>query len=399
MANISQEIMDSFISETEELLDEIRKNVLSSKTNPDNDEHLASLLRDLHTIKGNSRMLGHKPVEKLAHAVEDIYKSVKDGKIKNTDRLVRIVFFVSDKMKECLRAIRKNDGEPRGVDLYLRYCDKISSGDFIDIETFSREIQKERAETILGHDEDDDEPIYDIQSVRINLSRINELISSFDTLITREFRLKHQLDELEKIQEATGNHALAKIRKQFEEDIFALETALFGVQGQVFDLRMLPIKIVLKSFESAIPVEAMQLGKKVTAHIPDTQIAIDKFILEKLNDILTHLVRNAIDHGIESPEERIENGKDETGTVSITCVRETKHALITVSDDGRGLDYEKIREKALHLYPERADEISGMGNRELSQFLFRSGFSTKDSVTAAWGLMLSGRMLRKSRDE
>ena len=385
MANISQEITDSFISETEELLDEIRKNVLSSKTNPDNDEHLASLLRDLHTIKGNSRMLGHKPVEKLAHAVEDIYKSVKDGKIKNTDRLVRIVFFVSDKMKECLRAIRKNDGEPRGVDLYLRYCDKISSGDFIDIETFSREIQKERAETILGHDEDDDEPIYDIQSVRINLSRINELISSFDTLITREFRLKHQLDELEKIQEATGNHALAKIRKQFEEDIFALETALFGVQGQVFDLRMLPIKIVLKSFESAIPVEAMQLGKKVTAHIPDTQIAIDKFILEKLNDILTHLVRNAIDHGIESPEERIENGKDETGTVSITCVRETKHALITVSDDGRGLDYEKIREKALHLYPERADEISGMGNRELSQFLFRSGFSTKDSVTETSG--------------
>ena len=99
-----------------------------------------------------------------------------------------------------------------------------------------------------------------------------------------------------------------------------------------------------------------------------------------------HLVRNALDHGIETPEERRAAGNDELGVISITCKRETKHIELTVSDDGRGIDFEKIRAKASRLYVERADEIKDMGEKELSQFLFMSGFSTKDKVTE-----LSGR--------
>ena len=387
MAHIPSEITDSFLSETAELLEEIRKNAVASKAEEDASGALSALLRDLHTIKGNARMLGHTTIERLAHAVEDVYKSVQDGKIKNTDRLVRVVFFVSDKMRECLSEVRRGSADALDVDMYLRCCDRISAGDFIDIDALTREIQKEQAERILGADEDGGgEPISDIQSVRIRLSRVNEIITSFDTLITREFRLKHQLDALRRAEEETGNHGLSKIRKQLEEDIFALETAIFGVQSQVFDLRMLPLSIVLRPLESSITADALQLGKRVLARIPETPIAIDKFILEKLSDILVHLARNALDHGIETPGERRAAGKDETGTIEITCERETKHVQITVRDDGRGLDYGKIRARAAELYPERADEIAGMGSRELSQFLFRAGFTTRDEATE-----LSGR--------
>ena len=130
----------------------------------------------------------------------------------------------------------------------------------------------------------------------------------------------------------------------------------------------------------------MNLGKNVKCDIPPTDIAIDKVILEELGDILMHLVRNALDHGIEMPEERKAAGKSEQGTIRISCVRETKHIELRISDDGRGLDYDKIRAKALKLYPERTDEIKNMSERELSQFLFQSGFSTKETVSA-----LSGR--------
>jgi two-component system chemotaxis sensor kinase CheA len=387
MAKVSSDIIESYVSEVKELLESARKDIMTLKNSQSDSDALSNLLRSLHTIKGNSRMLGFPTIEKLSHAVEDIYKSVKDGKIKNTDRLVKLVYAVADKIEECVASIIKKGTDEKNIESYLLYCDKIAAGELIDIDSFITEIKREKGENLEDDDEDEfNEPVSEIQSIRIKLSRVNDIITAFDTMITREFHLKHQLDELQKFEESTGNHELAKIRKQFESDIYALETSIFSVQEQVFDLRMLPISIVLKPLENTIALESMNLGKNVKCEIPSTDIAIDKVILEELGDILMHLVRNALDHGIESPEERKKAGKDKQGTITISCVREAKHIELRISDDGRGLDYEKIREKATKVYPERTEEIKNMSDRELSQFLFQSGFSTKDKVTE-----LSGR--------
>ena len=386
MAKISSDITESFVEETSELLEQSKKDVIQLKNTQNDESTLQNLLRNLHTIKGNSRMLGFLTIEKLSHALEDIYKSVKDGQVKNSDRLVKLVFAVADKIQECVKSIKKKGTDENDIDLYLQYCDKLAAGELIDVELLLAEINKQGESDLEDDDEEDGGNVSDIQSIRIKISRINEIITAFDTMITREFHLKHQLDELQKYEEQTGNHELSKIRKQFESDIYALETSIFSVQEQVFDLRMLPISIVLKPLENTIALESMNLGKKVNCVIPSSDIAVDKVILEELGDILMHLIRNALDHGIESPKERKAAGKSETGTITISCVRETKNIELKISDDGRGLDYEKIRNKALSLYPERTDEITNMEDRELSQFLFQSGFSTKEKVTE-----LSGR--------
>ncbi|MBP5328478.1 MAG: response regulator [Spirochaetaceae bacterium] len=387
MAKIASDITESYVSEVKELLESSKKDIITLKSSQNDNETMTRLLRNLHTIKGNSRMLGFATIEKLAHAVEDIYKSVKDGQVKNSDRLVRLVFAVSDKISDCVSRIVKNGTVEDNIDLYLQYCDKLAAGELIDIDAFITEINRAK---IGGLDNDDEEElaenVNDIQSIRIKLSRVNEIITAFDTMITREFHLKHQLDELQKFEEKIDNHELSKIRKQFENDIYALETSIFSVQEQVFDLRMLPISIVFRPLENTIAFEAMNLKKKVRCNIPEADIAIDKVILEELGDILMHLIRNAVDHGIESPDERKAAGKSEEGTISITCEREAKYIELKVSDDGRGIDYEKIRAKAAKQYPERTDEIENMNDRELTQFLFLSGFSTKDEVTE-----LSGR--------
>ena len=387
MAKISSDITESYVSEVKELLESARKDILTLKSSQNDPVTLTRLLRSLHTIKGNSRMLGFSTIEKLAHSVEDIYKSVKDGQIKNSDRLVKLVFAVADKIESCVLSVTKKGTDEQNIELYQQYCDKIAAGELIDIDAFISEIKREKGE---NQEEDEDEEfsenVSDIQSIRIKLSRVNDIISAFDTMITREFHLKHQLDELHKFEEKIGSHELSKIRKQFESDIYALETSIFSVQEQAFDLRMLPISIVLRPLENTIAMEAMNLQKKVKCDIPQTDIAIDKVILEELGDILMHLIRNALDHGIESPKERKASGKSEEGTISITCVREAKYIELRITDDGRGLDYDKIRDKALKLYPERTDEIKTMNDRELSQFLFQSGFSTKEEVTE-----LSGR--------
>lgn len=386
MAQVSNDIIESYVSEVKELLESVQRDIIALKSNEDVSEILSKLLRNLHTIKGNSRMLGFNTVEKLAHAIEDIYKSVKDKKIKNTDRLIKLVFAVTEKIHGCVSCISRRGTDKQDIELYLQYCDKLAAGELIDVDAFIKEINKKNGILFEEEDDDLDENISDIQSIRIKLSRVNEIISDFDTMITREFHLKSQLDELKILEEKLGSRELSKIRKEFENDIYALETSIFSVQEKAFDLRMLPISIVLRPLENTIALEAINLNKKVKCEIPDTDIALDKVILEELGDILMHIIRNALDHGIESPAERKKAKKSEEGTISITCVREARYIELKISDDGRGLDYDKIRSKAITLYPERTDEIKGMSDRELSQFLFQSGFSTKDKVTA-----LSGR--------
>ena len=386
MAKISNDITESYISEVKELLESACKDIIALKATPEETETLTRLLRSLHTIKGNSRMLGYQTIEKLAHAVEDIYKSVKDGKIKNSERLVKLVFAVTDKIHGCISTIQKKGTDKQDIDLYLQYCDKLAAGELIDIDAFIAETNRQHGITLEDEEDDLADNLGDIQSIRIKISRVNEIITAFDTMITREFHLKSQLDELKKLEERLGSRELSKIRKQFENDIYSLETSIFSVQEKAFDLRMLPISLVLRPLENTIALEAMNLEKKVKCIIPETDIAIDKVILEELGDILMHLIRNALDHGIENPKERKKAGKSEEGTVSITCTRETRYIELKISDDGRGLDYEKIRNKAIKIYPERTEEIKNMVDRELSQFLFQSGFSTKEEVTE-----LSGR--------
>ena len=263
MAKVSSDIIESFTAEVHELLALSRKDIIALKAAQIDEETLSRLLRNLHTIKGNARMLEFSTIEKLAHAVEDIYKSVKDGKIKTTDRLITLVCAVADKIDECVVSITKKGTDEKDIELYLQYCDKLAAGELIDIESFVSEIKKHE-QNIEDDDEDElNENISEIQSIRIKLSRVNEIITAFDTMITREFHLKHQLDELQKYEEATKNHELAKIRKQFESDIYALESSIFSVQEQVFNLRMLPISIVLNPLENAIALESINLKKKV----------------------------------------------------------------------------------------------------------------------------------------
>ena len=134
MAKIAADITESYLAELGELLESARKDVLDVKASPGDAALLSRLLRTLHTIKGNSRMLGYQTIEKLAHSVEDLYKSIKDGRIKNSDRLVRVVFFVLDKIAVCSSDIRKKGFDTEEIDLYLQYCDKMAAGELVDVD-------------------------------------------------------------------------------------------------------------------------------------------------------------------------------------------------------------------------------------------------------------------------
>ena len=149
MPQISNDITESYVSEVKELLESAQKDIIALKSNEDNSEILGRLLRSLHTIKGNSRMLGFTTIEKLTHAIEDIYKSIKDKKIKNSDRLIKLVFAVTEKIHGCVSCISRRGTDKQDVDLYLQYCDKLAAGELIDVDAFIKEINKAISEGLL----------------------------------------------------------------------------------------------------------------------------------------------------------------------------------------------------------------------------------------------------------
>lgn len=383
MSFSTAEFVEGFAAETNEHLDSINDGIIAFKKNPQDNEILAMILREMHTIKGTGRMMGFPNIEAISHAIEDVFKGIRDNRYQLTDRVVELTFVASDLLKETLKIIKNTGTDNLDISAYLELCEKASQGLFFSVDELKLKKGDGGSLQEEENSEENEGSLENITSIRIELNRINEIIRSFDNLIIRQFRFKNQLEKFEAKLAALGG---TELPKQLKEELLLTETAIFDTQHQLLNLRMLPLNMVLNPLRKEVEMDAMRLSKNIDFDIPSTDFMLDKAILEKLKEILLHLVRNSIDHGIETPQERKEKGKSEKGKISISSQQISNHIKITVSDDGRGIQSEKVREKAIKLFPEQRDEIEKMNEKELQQYLFISGFSTNDNPNA-----LSGR--------
>ena len=375
--------IDGFIAETQEHIDAINNNIIRLKKIPQSKETLSEILRELHTIKGSSRMLGFTTIEKLSHGIEDVFKGVREGKYTFNDSIFQLTLITSEKILSLLKKIKSSKSDESDISPFTEVFKKAYEGIYFSVEELKEKKEAGRNE---GDEEDTDKDLENITSIRIDISRINDLLRSFDNLIIRQFRFKHQLKEFENKLFSSADEDFRELPKQLKEDLELTQDAIFAIQHKLLDLRMLPLNMVLNPLKREVAADMAQLGKEIDFEIENTDLMLDKAILEKLKDILMHLIRNSIDHGIESPEERVKSGKSEKGKISLVCQQVSNRIVISVNDDGRGIQYEKVRAKAVKLYPSQAAEIKAMSEKALQQFLFTSGFTTAEKTTA-----LSGR--------
>lgn len=378
---------EGFIQETQDHLDSINNLIIALRNDPKDKENLSALLRDVHTIKGTARILGFRTIEQLSHGIEDVYKGLREEKYELTDSVVKLSFETSKCIERCISKIQKDENDEIEISTFLEVYEKASQGLFFNTDILENENKGIKTQNLFDfYDDDEDDSLENIQSIRISIDRINDIIKSFDDLLIRQFRFKHQLENFEKklfTQETSGTKSLPK---QLKEEMMLTEDSIFSLQHQILNLRMLPLDIVLNPLKKSVEIDSISLGKNVIFDIPHTDFMLDKYILENVREILLHLVRNSLDHGIESVEERKVSGKPEKGLISIKATQVTNFINISVYDDGRGIQYEKIREKAMALYPNQKEEIAEMDERELQQYIFMSGFTTRDKASE-----LSGR--------
>ena len=217
--------------------------------------------------------------------------------------------------------------------------------------------------------------------MRVEVSKLDELVNLVGELILQ----RNRLAELNR-QYSEGQLTGSDFDSTLAEAIARLSFVADELQGASLRTRMIPIDNVFRRFPRVVRDLAHQLGKEVNLVIRGEETELDKTVVEQMADPLVHLVRNSLDHGLEMPDSREAGGKPRVGTVTLEAAQKGDHIVITISDDGRGIDAERIGKKALDRGLVTAERLRGMSPQDIMEFIFVPGFSTAETVNN-----LSGR--------
>jgi two-component system chemotaxis sensor kinase CheA len=308
---------------------------------------------------------GDIEINALRQDVEDICK---------TEDVVEI-FFIQKLIKEDLEVT-----ETEEVDKIVNQSESDQTGTFEDGIKNLKEIDIKR-----------------IDSVRIDINKLNNLTNLAGELITCKSQLNQILNAFKETN--IKDKTLSNLISNLEKGILRLERISFDIQEGITSLRLLPIKNVLRKLPRIVREVAQKEGKEVELIIKGEETEIDKIILEKITDPLVHLVRNCVNHGIEKPEERIAKGKRPQGRILIEAYAEGENIYVNVEDDGKGIDIDKVKEKALLKGIVTKDEIERMSDDEIIEFIFLPGFSTADKINDVAGRGVGMDVVKKNLSE
>ena len=209
------------------------------------------------------------------------------------------------------------------------------------------------------------------QSIRVNINVLENLMQMVSELVLT----RNQLMQIVRTKED----------KEFMTPLQQLSHITTELQEGVMKTRMQPIGNAWSKFPRLIRDLSMELGKKIDLQMKGADTELDRQLLEVIKDPLTHMVRNSCDHGLETPAERLAAGKPEMGTVVLSAYHEGGHIIIEIVDDGRGINIERVKQKALSSGVATQAELDGMSEKQIAQFIFAAGFSTAEKVTAVSG--------------
>lgn len=385
-----------YVSEARGILDSLDDIAIQSAKKNRNTAFLKEILRLLHTLKGSSRMMEYSQIEKVINHLETIFKNIQSNQTEIPSKIIQLLLGVNESLHKTINSIEDGgDGSLAQYDEIIKNIDLAMEDEDFTTDFSKEENQKEESAENAKGSAENEEFFHDSQTIKVQVSQIDSILQLLDKLIMRQIKLKNEIDILNKKSGMTEFQAF----QELSENISVLENQSVDIQKNIISLRMLPFDMILRPIKRSIVAETLKNGKNIELDIPQSEITIDKFILEKLPAILIHLVRNAIDHGIESPEERKKLGKPAKGTISVSVNQVSNRIFVNVKDDGHGIDYEKIRDKALRLFPEREADIRNADKTDLLQFIFSSGFSTKEEQSELSGRGIGLDVVRTEMDK
>ena len=361
-------ILQTFMAECDEHFAKMEEALVALEANPDNDKLLEAIFRGAHTLKGNSASLGYPKVADFAHVFEEMLQRFRNRTLPVTQERITLLLRSLDAMRQMVpEAIAGGDDlQPRHFEL-LNQLANGGSGEAID--THPSEPGK-----APGHGSQADVAIWmeRLGTIRVDTQKLDRMLNLAGEIAIAQGRLRQAIE-----QSGSEKHEALEAQDQVER--LSLE-----LQENIMKVRMVPVGPTFRQYIRTVRDVAQNHGKSALLLLEGEDVEVDVSVIEHLKDPLTHMIRNALDHGIELPETRKARGKDPCGAISLKAFHAGANIVIQVSDDGAGLDRKKIMERA-NLIGTVA-EPEKLADQELYRMIFEPGFSTAEAVTD-----LSGR--------
>jgi two-component system chemotaxis sensor kinase CheA len=360
-------LMQAFLSESEEELGSIEQAVLALEVHPDDLASVGAVFRTAHTLKGNASTLSLEAFAEVAHAIEDVLDVLRSRRVGVTSDLTNLLLRAVDSLRAMLPTLRSGHLE----DLFLQ-DDLIAELRACAAAVVGAE-GAESGDATPGQGNAAKEPLQPQWQpvLRVEVHKLDQLLG----LAARASVVQGQMGAL-----LLGT---AGIQAELLELHHRNERLMMELQDWVMDARMVPVATLFRPHARTVRDGARSSLKRVRLRLEGEQVRVDTAVADGVRDALTHLVRNAIDHGIEPPTARAAAGKDPEGTITLRAFHNGNQVVIQVSDDGAGLSVANIRARARALGRENVDSLSP---EALYRIVFEPGFTTTEEVTD-----LSGR--------
>ncbi|MGA1845282.1 MAG: chemotaxis protein CheA [bacterium] len=381
--NDKRELIKDFIDESCEFLDGFEGLLLELEqgVGGTSDPNLLSeILRQLHTFKGNSGMMGYSHLQTYAHRMEDLFKALQANDAECDAELVEFVMQCTTIIRTAIDQVSKDTS----IEPFL-------AKEIEALEAFlaqSRERETENTVINVSSAKEHYNPFAQKTNLlKVDFERMDHLLNLMGEMVIQRTRLG-QIDV--QFKEAFGERGVVMDLSNTAEQIGKVTTELHEA---IMKVRMLPIKQVFMRFPRYVRDFAREREKEINLQFEGEETELDKTVIDEIGEPLMHLIRNAIDHGIERPAERKALGKPMAGLIKLRAYQESSHIIITVEDDGRGIDEEKLRTKAQQNGLLKKNETS---SQDLMNLIFISGFSTAERVTEVSGRGVGMDAVKKS---
>ncbi len=413
-----QELLEGFLTETGELLEKLDDDLVAIEKSPDDSELMNSIFRSIHTVKGASSFLGFELLVRVTHKTEDVLNRLRKGELVVTPVIMDVILEAVDHIKLLVSDIRNGEIIERDLVEIIGKLEPYISGNLAEATVLS-DSAEEAAQDAAAEQDTADEPnddqaeihetaaqepaaavpqktvaptatakavqsrgddMSDSTTVRIDVKRLDDLMNQVGEIVLERNRV------LQMNMDYQSRENIAAFGEEFSKLAKRIDFVTSELQTQVLKIRMIPVEKVFKKFPRIVRNLSRDLGKEVDLEIIGEETELDRSVVDEIGDPLIHLIRNALDHGLEMPDERVAAGKSRTGKVVLSATHEGNQIIISITDDGKGIDPEKLARKAIDKGLVTEEMVAAMSPKEVLDLIFLPGFSTKEKATD-----LSGR--------
>ena len=410
MALDIKKFIGRFVEEAKEHLGRLASGLAEIEQGAVSAEKINSLFRSVHTLKGSSRMLKLEPITQVSHSLEDLLSALREERVTVNPPVIALLYQGVDALSDQIQQLIAHGQVDALSSVNAQLCQQltaIAEGEVLNTAVMAAvepaELKLSELDTQGSSSATAQPTLTASDTVRVKLDKLEELINLMGELVSSHAGMRQLAGTAQRLGQQLQEQlqgslpvAIQQFSRDMRDIVLSQESLMQELHDKTLQMRMLPLAIVLDPAARLVRDMARSLNKKVECRIYGSEIELDRQMIDQLADPIIHLLRNALDHGIETPAIRQQKGKPAQGLLQISARQDGGWVVLEVRDDGMGLSLSAIRDKALKKDLVSSEQLAEMSEQQISDLIFEPGLSTSNMITEFSGRGVGMDVVKRS---